>query len=98
MQIKTYHHETTMHEIISSSISLLSSLIKDQQAQKEICGYTQQDKQNARTAVDTLCRYKRMYGNFTERHLSSHPLVSEVMQRYQFRDIHELNQWLDNML
>lgn len=80
---------------VSRIVTAWHTVFRDEPSQPSIRGYNEQDKQNARSAVEQLCQIKKSSGNFTEQEIVKDRLVGDVMNRYRFKDIDELNNWLD---
>ncbi|MCK5870436.1 hypothetical protein BMR07_04285 [Methylococcaceae bacterium CS1] len=68
------------------STSLASDLLQ---------GHDSTSKHDALEAIDILVRYKTTVHDFTDEIIEFWPLPRLIMQRYQFDDAEQLNEWLD---
>lgn len=61
-----------------------------------LSGHDEESKQEALAAIDILVRYKTIVHEFTDEIVSFWPLPRRIMDRYQFSDVEQLNDWLDD--
>ena len=66
-------------------------------ASNELCEHDEEGKDDAILAVDTLLKYKTTVHEFTDEIIEFWPLAQRVMNRYDFDDAEQLNEWLDNL-
>jgi len=61
-----------------------------------LSGHDEESKQEALEAIDILVKYKTTVHEFTDGIVDFWPLPRRVMDRYQFSDVEQLNEWLDD--
>ena len=66
-------------------------------ATAQLMGHDSTNKLDALEAVDVLVKYKETVHEFTDEIIDFWPLARRIMDRYQFDDAEQLNEWLDNL-
>lgn len=66
-------------------------------ASNQLSDHDDEGKHDALLAVDTLLTYKTTVHDFTDEIITFWPLARRVMERYDFDDAEQLNEWLDNL-
>jgi len=62
-----------------------------------LIGHDEISKQYVHQAVDLLIEYKSTVHDFTDEIVGFWPLPQRIMDRYQFDDAEQLNEWLENL-
>jgi len=66
-------------------------------ASAELLGHDLTSKHDALEAVNILVKYKTTVHDFTDEIIAFWPLPRRIMERYQFDDAEQLNEWLDTL-
>ncbi|WP_428355831.1 hypothetical protein [Methyloprofundus sp.] len=66
-------------------------------ADAELLGHDLSSKHDALEAIDVLVKYKTTVHDFTDEIIAAWPLPRRIMDRYQFEDAEQLNDWLDTL-
>ncbi|OQK17381.1 hypothetical protein AU255_05740 [Methyloprofundus sedimenti] len=66
-------------------------------ANAQLHGHDMANKHDALEAVDILVKYKTTVHEFTDEIIEFWPLPRRIMERYQFDDAEQLNEWLDKL-
>lgn len=65
-------------------------------AQAQLLGHDSSNKLDALEAIDILLRYKTTVHDFTDEIIEFWSLPRRIMERYQFDDAEQLNEWLES--
>ena len=63
----------------------------------QLQGHDELSKQAALDAIDILLLYKSTVHEFTDGIIEYWALPRQIMERYQFDDVEQFNEWLDNL-
>jgi len=63
----------------------------------QLQGHDELSQQDALDAIDILLLYKNTVHEFTDGIIEYWSLPQRIMERYQFDDAEQLNEWLDNL-
>ena len=67
------------------------------QNNSQLRGHDLTSKLDALEAVDILVKYKTTVHDFTDEIIEFWPLPKRIMDRYQFDDADQLNEWLESL-
>ena len=66
-------------------------------ATAQLLGHDLTSKHDAIEAVDILVKYKTTVHDFTDEIIEFWSLPRRIMERYQFDDVEQLNEWLETL-
>lgn len=66
-------------------------------ATAQLQGHDSTSKHDALEAIDILVKYKNTVHDFTDEIIEFWSLPRHIMERYQFDDADQLNEWLESL-